>query len=241
MEEIRLDVQIRDGLGQRELKDVRKNGFLPAVIYGEDKKPTTVKLDKRGYEKIMRKHKGESVIFHLNVLEGDKKLRDYTVIVKEEQHDPVNNQILHIDFKRISLKEELEVKVALAIKGEPIGVKKDGGVMDQLLWELDVVCLPTNIPQHIDVHVENLVIGQSIHVGDIVLPAGVRTEHDPETVIVAVHAKKEEVISDAGAEGEGLTEPEVIKEKGKAEAEEAQGEKAEEKAPKASEKKEEGK
>jgi len=224
MEEIKLDVQIRNQIGSRPVKHIRRENYVPAVVYGGKKRgPTTIKVDRRAYERVTRLHQGQSVVFHLNVLEGEKKLRDYSAIVKEEQHEPVSDALLHIDFHRISLKEELEVKVPVATKGEAVGVKKDGGSLDHAMWELDIVCLPTNIPEKIEVDVSELSIGDAIHVKDIILPEGVKTKHDPEAILVSVVPPMKEV--EVPTEE---AEPEVIGEKKEDEAEEKAEEKIEE-------------
>lgn len=223
MDEIKLDVQIRDQIGSRRVKAIRKENFVPAVVYGGKKRgPTTIKVDRRAYEHVMRLYQGQSVVFHLNVLEGEKKLRDYSAIVKEEHHEPVSDDLLHIDFIRISLTEEIEVKVSINVKGEAIGVKEGGGSVDHAIWELDVVCLPTNIPEKIDVDVTELNIGDAIHVKDIVLPEGVTTKHDPEAILVSVVPPMKEV--EVPAEGEEEDEPEVIGEKKEGEEAEEKGE-----------------
>ena len=211
MEEVKLDVQIRKKVGSRSVKAVHREGAVPAVVYGGDREPTSIKVDLRTYQKIARQHAGQNVVFHLNVMDGDKKLRDYSAIVKEEQVNGVSDKLLHLDFKRISLKEEIEVDVTVKLIGEPTGVKKQGGSLDHGLWELDVICLPTNIPEHIEVDVSHLNIGDGIHVKDLVLPQGVRTDHDPEAMVASVVApmrEEEEDETEAGA-----AEPEVIGEK----------------------------
>jgi len=230
MEEIKLDVQIRDRIGRRKIKAVRREDFVPAIVYGGKKKSSTpIKVDRRAYERIMRHHRGQSVVFHLNVMEKDKKLRDYSAIVKEEQHEPVSDDLVHIDFHRISLTEEIEVKVQVVTKGEPIGVKQEGGSLDHALWELDVKCLPTNIPEKIEINVENLMIHDAVHVKDITLPPGVKTDHDPEAILVSVVPPMKEV--EVPTEEEAA-EPEVIGEKkeGEEEGEEKGEEKKEAKA-----------
>ncbi|MBI5416166.1 MAG: 50S ribosomal protein L25 [Candidatus Omnitrophica bacterium] len=222
MEEIKLDVQVRNRIGSRQVKQIRRENFIPAIVYGDGGNPTSIKVERNTYERIMRHHRGQNVIFHLNVLEGEKKLRDYSVIVKEEQHDPVSDQLLHIDFNRISLTKEIEVKVAIAAKGEPVGVKRDGGSLEHVLWELPIICLPTKIPQKIEVEVSHLLIGDAVHLKDITLPEGVRTKVDPDTILVSVvPPMKEEV---AVAAEEGPKEPEVLKEKKPAEGEAKEGE-----------------
>ena len=228
MEEIKLDVQIRSEVGKTKINKIRAKNLVPAIIYGAKKKPTPIKVEKGAYEKIMRVHHGASVLFHLNVMEGDKKLKDYSAIVREEQHDPVKDDLLHIDFQRISLTEEIEVQVRVHPKGEAIGVKKEGGSVDQPIHELDIICLPTNIPEQIEVDISQMVIGDAVHVADLKLPAGVRTKHDPEAMVLSiVPPMKEEELEPRAAEGE----PEVISEKkeGEAEKEEVAEEKPEEK------------
>ena len=239
MEEIKLDVELREKKGRRLAKVLRRADFVPAVVYGAKRKPTNIKVNRSEYERIMRAHKGQSVLFHINVMEGEKKLRDYSAIVKEEQHEPVKDTLLHIDFKRVSLKEEIEVQVQIVIKGEAVGVKKDGGSVDQPMWELDVVCLPTNIPESIEVQIDDLEIGDAIHVKDIKLPQDVKTKHDPESIVVSIVPPMKE---EEEAEGDEDSEPEVIGEKKEGEqkedaAEEEKAEAAEEKP--AEEKKEE--
>jgi len=231
MDEIKLDVQIRNQIGSRKVKVMRSEYFVPAIVYGGKKRgPTPIKVDRRAYERVVRLHQGQSVVFHLNVLEGEKKLRDYSVIVKEEQHEPVSDDLLHIDFHRISLTEEIEVKVVISAKGEAIGVKEGGGSLDHAMWELSIVCLPTNIPEKIEIDVTELNIGDAVHVKDIVLPEGVTTKHDPEAILISVVPPMKEV--EIPAEGEEEGEPEVIGEKkeGEEEAEEKGEEKPEEKA-----------
>lgn len=214
MEEIQLDVQVRNVTGTHKITGIRGAGQIPGIVYGGDQKPTTIQIDGRNYKKIMRQHRGEMVLFHLNVKEGEKKLRDYAAVIKEEQVHPVSEEIIHIDFKRISLKDELEVKVPVLLKGDAVGVKAQG-ILQQSLFELDVVCLPTNIPAHIDVDVSALNIGDIIHVSDVKLPANVKTKHDLKAVICTIVAPRKQEEPSAEAEAAGPAEPEVTKEKKK--------------------------
>jgi large subunit ribosomal protein L25 len=238
MEEIKLDVQVRDQIGSRRIKSLRREEFVPAIVYGgENKQAIPVKVDRRAYERIMRHHQSQNVVFHLNIMEGNKELRHYSAIVKEEQHEPVSDGLLHIDFNCISLDKEIEVKVPVTTKGEAIGVKQDGGSLDHAMWELDIICLPTKIPARIEVDITGLKIGDAIHVKDIVLPDGVRTKHEPESILVSVVPSMKEV--EAPVAGEEKAEPEVIGEK--KEGKEAAEEKAEEKEEKKAENKPEEK
>src|SRR3989338_8151256 len=222
MEEIKLDVQLRKELGSRKIRRVRRENFVPAILYGSGKDTLPIKVDRKIYERIRRLHHGETVIFHLNVLDGQKKVKDFPALVKEEQLDPVNDNVLHIDFNQISLKDKIKVKVPVEAKGEPIGVKRDNGSLDHVMWELEVTCLPTAIPHHIEVEVSHLAIGDNIYVKDLVLPEGVTTKADPEGIVFHVVPPMKEVTIEEVVPG-AKAEPEVIKEK-KPEA----GEKAEE-------------
>ncbi|MDD3374572.1 MAG: 50S ribosomal protein L25 [Candidatus Omnitrophica bacterium] len=227
MEEIKLDVQIRSQIGKEGSQKVRKEDCIPAIVYGEHKDPTAIKVDRRSFERIRREHRGESVVFHLNVLDGEKKLRDYAALVKEVQHHPVSDSLLHIDFIRISLTEKIEVKIPIHVQGDAVGVKKNGGSVDHHLREIDVICLPTKIPSHIDVDVSDLDIHDALHVKDLVFPEGVVTEHDLESIVVSIAPPMRE-IEEEPSEEDATTEPEVIKEKKKeAASEKADSEKEE--------------
>ncbi len=214
MEQIQLDVQLRKKTGSNEVRKVRRQNAIPAVVYGAGQSPAAIQADRKIYERIARQHQGENVIFHLNVLDGGKKLSDYPAIVRDVQIHPVHDQILHIDFHRIDLKKEINVKVTITTKGEAIGVKRDSGTLEHHLWELEVICLPTNIPHHIEVDISNLGIHDAIHVKDLKLPEGVRTEQDPESAVVSVAGSTQEIKPEDQA---APAEVEVIKEKKKEE------------------------
>jgi len=235
MEEIKLDVQIREGVGTSKAKQVRRMDAIPAIIYGSHKKPTTVQVDRRTFERIERQYQVERVVIHLNLQEKDKKPQDMAAIVKEIQLDPVSDRILHVDFQRISLTEEIEVKVPVVAKGESPVIKQGTGILEHALWELTVSCLPTNIPQQIEVDISALKLHDMIHVKDIALPSGVKVKNDPDAIVFSIVAPmKEEVAAPAaeGAEAATSAEPEVIKEKKKEEAAPgAGGEKGAEKKP----------
>ncbi len=219
MQEIKLDVEVRLSTGTRSSRKIRRQNFIPGVVYGEGKEPTVIGVDRKIFEKITRGHRGENVIFHLNVCEGEKKLRDYSAITKEMQFHPVTDDVIHIDFQRISLTEKIQVEVAVLPKGEAMGVKQDGGTLDQHLWKLDVICLPTQIPQHIEVDINGLKIDDKIFVKDLSLPTGVVTKHDPEDIVISVSPPMKEIKPEEAAAA-AATEPEVIKEKPKEKKEE---------------------
>jgi large subunit ribosomal protein L25 len=161
------------------------------------------------------------------------------VVVKEIQRDPVRDYILHVDFNEISLTEALKVNVPLVARGEPVGVKVDGGILEHVIRELQIECLPTAIPEKIEADVANLKIGDAIHVKDIVVPEGIKVLNDKELIAMIVKPPKVEVAAtETGAEG--AVEPELIrkkKEEGALEGEEAKPAEAVKPAEKKEEKK----
>ena len=226
MEQINFDVQIRKTTGSAKARQVRRSNAIPGIVYGGDSKPTIIQADRKAYDRIYRQHAGESLIYHLNLVEDGKKVSDFPAIIKDVQLHPVSDEVIHIDFSRISLDKEIEINVKIILKGEPIGVKRDGGTLEHLMWELDIICLPNNIPHHLEADVTNLGVHDSVHVKDLALPQGVRTKHDPESVVVTVAGSMREETAGAGAEGDAAaagSEPEVLKEKKKEEGADAAG------------------
>jgi large subunit ribosomal protein L25 len=222
--EINFDVQIRKSTGSSRARQLRRAQLIPGIIYGGEFKPTTIQADRKSYDRILRQHAGESLIYHLNLVEDGKKISDFPAIIKDVQLHPVTDEVIHIDFNRISLDKEIEIKVKVITKGEAVGVKRDGGTLEHLMWELDIICLPTNIPHHLEADVTNLGVHDSIHVKDLALPAGVRTKHDPESVVATVAGSMREEVAAPAAEAEGAaagSEPEVLKEKKKEEGDQA--------------------
>ena len=236
MEFVELRAGLREGRGKESNKKLRGQGLVPAIVYKKGEETISLKIEQKDLLKALHTEAGENVIIKLHV-DGIKKRKERTVVLKEIQKNPIKDYLLHVDFQEISLTEALKVKVPLAGKGEAIGVKQDGGVLQHVLWEAEVECLPTNIPEKIEIDISNLKIGDSIHVKDIQAPEGVKILDDPEAVAFTVeHPKKVEEVIAAPAEGE-IEEPEVIKEKKEKPEEEA----AEEPKAPAKEEKKEGK
>jgi len=216
MEEIPLEVQTRNVLKKQKVKSLRRENLIPGVLYGGKRKPVTIQVDRKLFERIRRQHHGE-IVFSLSVHDGGKSPARYHAMVREEQHHPVTDKILHVDFIRISLTEKIEAHVPIEAKGEAVGVKRDGGSLEHLLWEMTVSCLPTNIPQKIQVDISGLEINQVIHIKDIQLPEGVVAQHEPDVIVLSVVPPHREEITPAAEAEEGPGEPEVIKEKKPAE------------------------
>ncbi|OGX11650.1 MAG: hypothetical protein A2Y42_03075 [Omnitrophica WOR_2 bacterium GWB2_45_9] len=224
MEEIILEAQIRKDSGTGRVNRLRKQAIIPAVVYGEGRKTLTIQVRSKDFVNLMSAHHGESFVLNLRIKE-DLKNEDKAVLIKQVQHNPVTDDIVHIDFNEISLTKKIRVKVPVAAKGESVGVRQDGGVLDHVLWEIEVECLPTQIPKSVEVDVTALKVGDSIHVRNLVIPQGLKVFNDPEATVLAVVAPiKEEAaptVEEALAAG-AKAEPEVIKEK-KEKAEGAEG------------------
>ncbi|GER94549.1 50S ribosomal protein L25 [hot springs metagenome] len=210
MERVTLSVGKREMLGKGGARSLRRNGIIPAILYkGGSSLP--VQISGRELSQFISKTAGEQVIVDLQFPDGTKQ-----AIVKDYQVDPVMGNLLHVDFQEVSATEAIRVTVHVVIKGEAIGVKRDKGVLQYGLREIEIECLPDKIPGHIDVDVSNLGIGQSIHVRDLKLPGDIKVLTDPDEVLATVIAVKEEVA--AAAVPAEAVEPEVIK-KGKKEEE----------------------
>jgi large subunit ribosomal protein L25 len=227
MEKIGLKASRREETGKSANKQLRRGGMIPAVIYKEGKEGISISVDKKAFWKATHTEAGGNAIISIGIDEGTKK-EEKTVIVQAFQTDPLRDDIIHVDFHEISLTEKIRVHVPIRTKGESVGVADEDGVLNQVLWELDLECLPTNIPEHIDVNISELKIGESIHVKDLETPEGVQVMNDEEQMVVGVTHQQveEEVVAEEGEEES--SEPEVIKkgkqEEGAEEQEEAAGE-----------------
>lgn len=236
MDFVELKASLREEKGKEKNKKLRATGMVPGVVYRKGEATLSLKIDSKSLSKALHTDAGENVIIKL-FIEGDKKKKERIVVIKELQKNPFKDTLVHLDLNEISLTETLKVKVPLMAKGEAIGVKQEGGVLQHVMWEVEIECLPTNIPDKIEVDITNLKIGSTLSMKDVLPPEGVKILGDPESIIFSVeHVKTVEEAVVAPLEGEAL-EPELIREK--KEKEEAEEEpKAE--APKA-EKKEEKK
>ncbi len=238
MQQLTLRVTPRAQQGTRPTRRLRQAGSIPAVLYGKKTQPLSLLVERREFTKFLHARHGEHGVLTLQIAQDGKPL-EKPVLIKQIQHDPVRGDIVHVDFHAIILSEQIRVKVPVVLKGEPLGVKQDRGVLEHFLREVEVACLPTAIPKHIEHDVSHLKIGDAIHVKELVVPTGAKLMTDPEGVIASVLAPKEEKIEEVAAEA--VTEPEVIREKkpeAEGEAETGQPAKKEEKTPEKGEKKE---
>ena len=205
-----VSVKKRSTLGSRANKRLRDSGFIPGVVYGHKEAVVTVTLPK--VETVRHLDHGAH-LFDLDIEGKSEK-----VLVKEVQYDHLGIEVLHVDFARVSLDEKVEVTIPLELKGEPKG-QADGGILTQVLNELHVECLVTEIPDVIRHSVSDMKLNDVLHVKDIKLPAGVVAKHDAEQIVASVRAIVE--TTDAAAVVESSSEPEIIgkkKEDGEADA-----------------------
>jgi large subunit ribosomal protein L25 len=228
---VALSGQRRERLGKGGARTARREGQIPGVLYGHGEVPVPVSVGARDFDLALRGHKGGNPIVNLAV--GGSQ---YTALIRDVQYDPLTHGILHLDFQHISLTETIEVKVNVHLTGIPTGVKDGGGILETILREIEVRCLPTAIPASIDADVSALNIGDSIHVRDLSVP-NVEILADPDATVATVvpPTVMEEKPAEAVATEAAPAEPEVIA-KGKKEEEgaepEEKGKKPEEKGKK---------
>ena len=219
--EATLEAVKREGRGKNEANRLRASGQIPAVVYGsrtDGQAPTGVPLavDPKQVLRILHSESGANTLITLKV-EGNAEAR---VMVKEYQLDPITHQLLHADFYQLALDKAITVTVPVTLKGEAKGVKQQGGLLDFVTRELQLQCLPTEIPEHIDVDVSELMLNQSIRVRDLAQDSTWKSVTPADTMIVHVVVPKAEESAAATAEAPapGAAEPEVIK-KGKTDEE----------------------
>ncbi|HTI40303.1 MAG TPA: 50S ribosomal protein L25 [Vicinamibacterales bacterium] len=223
-----LEAKKRDGRGKNEARRLRVSGQIPAVVYGARKEGqlpegVPVAVDPKEVLRILHSESGANTLINLKLDGGESR-----VMVRDYQLDPITHQLLHADFYQLAMDKAITVSVPILVKGEPVGVKKEGGLLDFVTREIQVQCLPTDIPEHIDIDVSELALHQSIRVKDIATNPKWKAMTDGETMLVHVVMPKAEESAATAATEEGAAaapvaaapaEPEVIK-KGKTEEKE---------------------
>src|SRR5947207_12353096 len=215
---------------KNDARRVRRGCKVTAVIYGAGKAALPVSVDPRQVTRILHSQTGHNTVFDLTV-DGERT----KAMIVDWQYEPIKGSLMHIDLKRIAMDQRLKVQVPIQLQGVPEGVKTQGGILEQVLREVEIECLPGDIPSHIDVNVEHLVFGMVIRVTDLPHHEGLKFLTDPnQTVAHMTSVKEEEVAPSPEAVAEAAAaapaEPEVIK-KGKQETEEGAAEAAAEAKP----------
>lgn len=203
----------RDVFGKNASRRLRREGKVPAVLYGRNEPSTHLVIQKKDIFGILRSESGENTIFKTSF---DSEYKD--TMIKEFQADPVTDEILHIDLILIAMDKAVRVSVPIIVEGEAVGVKTEGGFVELITREVEVECLPEDIPEHIEVDISDLHLHQSIKIEEMKFPKGVENMSDPQTLVVLIEApaKEEEIVKEEEdeeevevmAEGE---QPEVIK------------------------------
>ncbi|MBI3321437.1 MAG: 50S ribosomal protein L25 [Candidatus Omnitrophica bacterium] len=203
-----LTLRRRAATGTRVAGRLRREGLVPGVVYGKDTEPISVTVNGRELLKLLHAKAGERTLVTLRI-DGSASW-EKPALVHAIQHHVVNGQILHVDFHTILLTERLRVQVPVVLKGEPVGVKQDGGLLEHFLREVEVECLPTEIPGQLEFDVTALKVGDAVHVRDLISPHHAKITNDPDGVIASVKTPKTETVEEEAA---AVTEPEVIREK----------------------------
>jgi large subunit ribosomal protein L25 len=207
MASAQLNATPRSDVGKGVARSLRRAGKIPAVIYGHARAPQPLAIDQRDLDRLLSHIAAESTVIELSFDGATSR-----TLIREIQRHPFKPQILHVDFQELVAGEKVTVDVPIVLGGVPEGVRAEGGVLDQTMRELSIHVDPANIPNHIDIDVSALGIGDSVHVSDLTLPEGVEILDDEDATICVVSAPRAvveeapaEVVAEAGAE-----EPEVI-------------------------------
>lgn len=205
-----LVVPKRESFGKSAVRDLKKNGMIPAVVYGLNEPPVAIAISPKAVARVLASDAGMNSVMFLQREGTDIKRH---VIIKDLQRDPISGRLRHVDFMRVDMTHKVRVKVPVRLIGTAIGVKSQGGVLDFAHREIEIECLPSIIPAHIDVDITNLNVGDSIRFEQIALVPNVVFTGDAHQTVCSVRGKaaEEEVAAPAAA-----AEPEVVK-KGKKE------------------------
>ncbi len=214
MQQFSVSAEIRSGRGKNASRQLRMAGQIPAVLYGQKEDTVALALSPKELSAILHSGTGHNTIFSLKV----QGAAATSVMLKEWQHDPIKGNLLHADLLRIAMDEALQVKVPITTVGEAKGVKLQGGIFEFVLREVEVECLPADIPENITIDISNLEIGANFRVSDLPVNPKVKILSEPDLVVAHVISPKEEKVPEPAIEVVAA-EPEVIK-KGKVATEE---------------------
>jgi large subunit ribosomal protein L25 len=217
LEQIDLKAQIRKTTGKGPARTLRREGRIPAVLYGPKTDSMMLSIDFKEFEQIVKKVNVGSVLLKLQIQNGETLTRP--AMIKELQTNPVSGAFVHVDFYEIDMLSKINVNVPVVTRGKSAGVE-EGGLLQIVRREIELFCLPTAIPESIEVDISDLTIGDSIHIRDIALPAEVELPEDIDFTVVTVLAPKieeevveeeeleegEEAVEEEGAEGEAAAE-----------------------------------
>ena len=203
-----LSATARSVSGKGAARSLRRDGRLPAIIYGHAREPLSLSVPEREFERLLEKFAAENTVIELQI-DGSMS----RTLIREIQRHPVRRNVLHVDFLELVAGERVVVRIPIVLQGIPEGVRQAGGILSQIMQELECRVDPLNMPSKIDVDVTELTIGHSVHVSEMTIPEGVEVLDDPESTVAIVAAPKaeEEVLPPAGEAPEAAAEPELIR------------------------------
>ncbi|MBV8552894.1 MAG: 50S ribosomal protein L25 [Acidobacteriaceae bacterium] len=217
--DVTITAESRDSRGKNEARRLRAHGSMPGVLYGGAAGPLPVAVNPKELTRILNSKTGHNTIFNLSIAGGENT----PVMIIDWQYDPIKDSLLHVDLKRIDLTKRIIVKVPVVTAGDPKGVKIQGGLHEIVTREIEIECLPDEIPEQFNVTVSELLIGQAVRAGDIPLTGSVKLLSPADAVIShVVSLRAEEPAATEAAAATPAAEPEVIK-KGKKEEEGGEG------------------
>ncbi|MGQ9633846.1 MAG: 50S ribosomal protein L25 [Bryobacteraceae bacterium] len=218
--DITVAAQLRTSRGKNEARRLRARGLVPAVLYGAGREAVALAVEPNAMLKILHSNTGHNTIFDVAVQGGETT----PVMIVDWQLDPIKDRLLHVDLKRIDMSKRLRVSVPVQQQGEAKGVKQQGGLLEIVTREIEIECLPDEIPEHFTVDVTGLMIGQALRAGEVPLSGSMKLLSPPDSVIAHVVALRREAATvEAAAPEAAAAEPEVIK-KGKKEEEAGEAE-----------------
>jgi len=207
--QLKLTAQTRLAVGRTAVKKIKKQGLIPAVVYGGHDKPISLTLNAREITTLLAHATSEHLLVDLEINDGGT-ISNRLALIQEVQHDAIRRDVLHVDFHAVRADEMLHSEIPVEPFGEPAGVKNFGGILELNMHSIEVECLPKDLPELIRIDVSGLGVGDSIHIKHIQFPTGVTARADGDLTVVRVAAPKVEIEPVAAAE---VAQPEVLKEK----------------------------
>ena len=201
-----LSASARTTAGKGAARSLRRDGRLPAIIYGHAREPMSLSVPEREFVRLLERVAAENTVIELSI-DGTMS----RTLIREIQRHPVKRNVLHVDFQELVAGERVVVRIPIVLQGVPDGVRHSGGILSQITQELECRVDPLNMPPSIVVDVTALTIGHSIHVSEMTIPEGVEVLDDPESTVAIVAAPKEEVEAPVAAAPEAAAEPELIR------------------------------
>lgn len=201
-----LSASARTTAGKGAARSLRRDGRVPAIIYGHARQPLSLSVPAREFERLLERVAAENTVIELSI-DGTMS----RTLIREIQRHPVRRNVLHVDFQELVAGERVIVRIPIVLQGIPDGVRHNGGILSQITQELECRVDPLNMPSSIVVDVTPLTIGHSIHVSEMSIPEGVEVLDDPESTVAIVAAPKEEVEAPVAEASEAAAEPELIR------------------------------